>query len=187
MADMEPVDPQYKWILPPGLELLPSAKLPISSNHIVATSNEATAIFYVNALAHEIRVALCPPSLRKGDYTYFKLMHKSHEALKALGLDIRVGLEALCQWKVQSCIHNIAFPLNAILVVDAEKARKYFDLRIHIGTDVPGHSLTLDEAVDAYARVAALIRSDHDRLHDRQIERLEKISGLRAKKRACAD
>jgi len=44
-----------------------------------------------------------------------------------------------------------------IRVIDAEKARKYVNIGVHLTTDIPEHPSTLEEAVSSYAKILELV------------------------------
>ncbi|KAF2821850.1 hypothetical protein CC86DRAFT_426414 [Ophiobolus disseminans] len=82
--------------------------------------------------------------------------------LQVIGLDIHGGVVA-CQraYRSMAATGRGGVACVALIVVDAEKARKYANLGVHIGTDIPEHPSTLAEAAHAYAQLSYLV-SDED-------------------------
>tara|TARA_R110002003_G_scaffold37_13_gene2208 strand:+ start:15332 stop:16054 length:723 start_codon:yes stop_codon:yes gene_type:complete len=164
-------------ILPQYLEILPWAKHTPFQQIIDSTNEEAMAIFYLNTLVQPStnvifledrniidesmrsmwRDARASSSMKGSDIACFVLRHKSYEALKFLGLDIHGGVEKLHTCRQACTKYKVGFPMSAITVTNAEKARKYVNLGVHIGTDIPEHPSTLDEAIDACAKVSSLV------------------------------
>ncbi|KAF1840177.1 uncharacterized protein K460DRAFT_399180 [Cucurbitaria berberidis CBS 394.84] len=184
MANEKDVDPQWLWILPETFELTEFAKLQLSRGEAFDLGIEHSFIFHLNAIAdlphrkgsgcifisseefksaqaeydsfqivwkqcHD-NIAQQPPKVSLASYIHYKHML---EALRYVGLDYRSSLIGF----IAACVRFKRLYTQGMLVQDAEKARKYVNIGVHIGTDISEHPNTLKEAAVAFAKVSTLV------------------------------
>jgi len=176
------IDPD---ILPKYLELRPEAKIPEGFYNVEFTGSEPF-VTYLDWLTDMREVTIyfehenqeqadaaekawktfnldneIPEADRSKSRYLFRL--KALEALQHVGLGFRGGLPAL--YKSIDIELNTApsgerhFTTTLIIVDDPEKARKYFNIGIHL-PELPTYPSTLEEAVDTYAKLCVLVPDD---------------------------
>lgn len=84
---------------------------------------------------------------------------KCLKTLRLVGLDVHGGLASLQKAFEQRTTSHPRHPMANLRVVDPEKARQYIKIGVHIGTNIPEHPSTLQEAADPFAEVSGLVQT----------------------------
>lgn len=77
-------------------------------------------------------------------------------SLQHVGLDVRGGLGRFSKLMDEHYDKGTLLPTTSIIVVDAEKASKYFDIGMQVSA-TPSYPQTLQEAAERYAQIAKLV------------------------------
>lgn len=117
--------------------------IPIEKENIVKAEYD---MFQTQWIQHHNSIEQKAKQIDLAQYVRYKCMFV---ALCHVGLDYRGGLVEFVAGE------EVLMPY--ILVKDAEKARKYVNIGVHIGIDIPEHPTTLKDAAIAYAKVSTLI------------------------------
>ncbi|KAF2868090.1 hypothetical protein BDV95DRAFT_580235 [Massariosphaeria phaeospora] len=185
MASRKTIDPRYLRILPKYLKLTPETKalakpptvLNASMNDYVAHFLEALAgppltcfVFPFDAgvkaaLRQEQQQQTAAPAVKGeslGTYYYRK---RTLEALQHIGLNIHGGMQKIHGLReVIRKTRKRGFSMSSVVVVDAEKARKYVDLGVRLDATTLLHdeATSLEQAVRNYAVILELMAPGDD-------------------------
>jgi hypothetical protein len=99
--------------------------------------------------------------------TQFFHREKTIEALQHIGLDFRGGLVRLHRLRnniIYAKLPCAGFPMQALIVTDPEKARRYINIGVEVNATTLMHQnpTTLEEAVNAYSLILSLTSPNNE-------------------------
>lgn len=88
-------------------------------------------------------------------YSEFLHINCSLEVIREIGLDVHGELSDFLSVDPSETVP----PALSIKVINPQEARKYINIGVHLGTDIPRIPSTLEEAAAAFGKLSALITS----------------------------